>query len=275
VHNALEAVVSAGEVRIKTFGVRLEQLVHGYETVPAGNYAVVVVSDTGVGIPSHEIGWIFEPFTSRKRMSETKGTGLGLAIVNGVIKEHEGFIDVTSEVGVGTTFTLYFPRIKESLLPNTARELTIGGSGRILVVDDEPVQLRTARRILSPLGYSVQTVSTGEAAVSLFAEAAKNGSSPFDLVLLDMILGGTLDGLQVFDEIRRLFPVQKAIVVSGHAPNERVERALAEGLCWLAKPYTGQALANAVGEALTGCISQMDRRSSAKIRCLSPGRMPS
>lgn len=274
VRNALEAMAGAGEVRIKTFEVTLAQPVRGYETVPAGNYAVVAVSDTGVGIASHEIGWIFEPFTSKKRMSETNGTGLGLAIVHGVIKEHEGFVDVVSEVGVGTTFTLYFPRVKESLLPDEGGvAATNGGSARILVVDDEPVQLRTARRLLTPLGYFVETVSSGEAAVSLFAEASSLGRSPFDLVLLDMILGGCLDGLQVFDEIRRQFPMQRGIVVSGHAPNERVERALAEGLCWLAKPYTGQDLANAVGEALAGYVPDADRRSSSKIRCLSPSRL--
>jgi DNA-binding LacI/PurR family transcriptional regulator/signal transduction histidine kinase/ActR/RegA family two-component response regulator len=273
VRNAVEAVASRGEVRIKTFGVHLEQPTFGFETVKAGDYAVVNITDNGVGIPMHEIAWIFEPFTSKKRVNNTSGTGLGLAIVHGVAKEHEGFVDVTSSVGSGTTFTLYFPRVQESIQSAETGELR-HGSARILVLDDEPVQLRTARRLLKHLGYTVETVSTGHAAISLFAEASVKGQDPFDLVLLDMMLNGEMDGLQVFDEIRRWFPKQRAIIVSGHAPNERVERALAEGLGWLGKPYTGESLANAVEEALLQHDDETRRRSSGKIKCLSPSSLP-
>ena len=117
-------------------------------------------------------------------------------------------------------------------------------------MDDEPVQLRTGRRILTHLGYQVDTMTSGAEAYRLFAEAATEGRQPHDLVILDMLLNEDWDGLQVYDQILRLFPEQRAIVASGHAPTERAEQAVARGLGWLAKPYTPQALAKAVRSAL-------------------------
>jgi len=105
--------------------------------------------------------------------------------------------------------------------------------------------------VLGHLGYQVQSLRSGREACDLFAEAAASRRSPYDLVILDMILGEELDGLELFEHIRRLFPEQKAILVSGHAPTERVELALRKGLVWLAKPYTIEALARAVQAALS------------------------
>jgi signal transduction histidine kinase/ActR/RegA family two-component response regulator len=250
VRNAIEAIASSGQVTVKTFETRVTQPIAGYETVEPGEYVVVRVSDDGEGIPAHELGRVFEPFFSKKRVREQSGTGLGLAIVHGVIKEHEGFIDVTSTPSTGTTFTLYFPSSAEPL-QRPEPEPAPRGSAKVLFVDDERIQLRTGARVLTHLGYKVDTLDSGQKAHELFSKAAEQGArSPYDLVILDMLLNEDEDGLQVFERIQQLFPAQKAILASGHAPNQRAERAVAKGVCWVVKPYTSHALASAVETAL-------------------------
>ena len=250
VRNAIEASSNAGEVTVKTFATRIAEPLAGYETVEPGEYVVVKVSDRGEGIPAHELGRVFEPFFSTKRMREQSGTGLGLAIVHGVVKEHEGFIDVTSAAGAGTTFTLYFPKTVEAFEPPESKP-SPRGSARILFVDDERIQLRTGARVLTHLGYTVDTLDSGRKARQLFVEAAVRGArSPYDLVILDMLLDEDEDGLHVFEHIQRLFPAQRAIIASGHAPNRRAEHAVEKGVAWLVKPYTRHALASAIESAL-------------------------
>ena len=124
------------------------------------------------------------------------------------------------------------------------------GSARILIVDDEPIQLRTGRRVLVRLGYQVEIMDSGLRAYELFSRAAGSGQSPFDLIIMDMLLGEVLDGLQVIEQIQRLFPAQKVIVVSGHAPTERAELAVKQGLTWLDKPYDMESLAQTVERVL-------------------------
>jgi CheY-like chemotaxis protein len=250
VRNAVEAISGSGQVTVKTFAKRVDEPITGFETVQPGDYVVIEVSDDGEGIPSSDLARVFEPFFSTKRMGEQSGTGLGLAIVHGVVHEHAGFIDVTSTVGAGTTFTLYFPKTDEAL-QNADSEPSPRGKARILFVDDEPIQLRTGARVLSHLGYTVDTLESGRKAHDLFVEAAVRGAeSPYDLVILDMLLDETEDGLQLFERIQRLYPAQKAIIASGHAPNQRAEHAVAKGVAWLVKPYTRHALANTIEAAL-------------------------
>jgi len=252
VHNAIEAIPSNGRVRIKTSAASLVHPMPGYEQIDPGDYAVVTIADDGSGISPQELGRIFEPFFSTKRAGDRSGTGLGLAIVHGVVKEHDGFVDVASSPGEGTTFTLYFPRTRELPRVSERPEPPRRGRARILIVDDDPVQLRTGKRILSHLGYAVETQSRGTAAYQLFVDAKAQGTSPFELVILDMSLNEERDGLELFERIQELYPEQRAIVASGHALNERVEHAMARGLAWLAKPYTADALARTVQAALAG-----------------------
>ena len=250
IRNAVEAFAGNGEVVVKSAKVDVQEPRSGYEVVPAGQYATLSVSDDGVGIEPHELGQVFEPFFTKKRAKETSGSGLGLSIVHGVVKEHEGFIDVTSTPGVGTTICLYFPLVDGA----ERREPVLAaprGNARILIVDDEPIQQRTGRRVLVRLGYEVETMDSGLRAYELFKRAAATGQSPFDLVIMDMVLGEVLDGLQVIEHIQRLFPAQKVIVVSGHAPTERAELAVAKGLTWLVKPYGMETFAQTVQRVLT------------------------
>ncbi len=249
IRNAIEAIAATGEVVVKSAQVDVVEPRAGYEIVPAGQYATLSVSDNGCGIEPHELGRVFEPFFTKKRAKETSGSGLGLAIVHGVVKEHDGFIDVVSTPSVGTTITLYFP-IADGV-ERTEPVLTAPrGNARILIVDDEPMLLRTGRRVLGRLGYQVEVMESGLRAYELFTGAAATGRSPFDLVIMDMLLGEVLDGLQVIEQIRRLFPAQKVVVVSGHAPTERAELAVRKGLTWLGKPYGMDTLAQTVEQAL-------------------------
>ena len=249
IRNAVEAVAGAGEVVVKSARLAVREPHAGYETIPPGHYAVVSVSDDGCGIDPHELARVFEPFFTKKRAQESSGSGLGLAIVHGVVKEHGGFIDVTSTPTVGTTISLYVPLAQGLETPEPVLAAP-RGSARILIVDDELLQLRTGRRVLVRLGYHVEIMDSGLRACELFSREAASGASPFDLIIVDMLLGESLDGLQIIDHIRRLFPNQKAIVVSGHAPTERAELAMQKGLAWLSKPYDMETLAETVQRVL-------------------------
>jgi DNA-binding LacI/PurR family transcriptional regulator/signal transduction histidine kinase/ActR/RegA family two-component response regulator len=249
IRNAVEAIAGNGRVVVKSARVDVLEPRAGYEVVPVGHYATLSVSDDGSGIAPHELGQVFEPFFTKKRAKETSGSGLGLAIVHGVVKEHEGFIDIASTPGAGTTITLYLPLVdgQERREPVLAAPR---GDARVLIVDDEPMLLRTGRRVLVRLGYEVEVMESGLRACELFSAAAASGKSPFDLVIMDMLLGESLDGLQVIEQIHRLFPAQKVIVVSGHAPTERAELAVKKGLTWLGKPYGMDTLAQTVQKVL-------------------------
>ncbi len=251
VHNAVEAIEDNGQVVVNTSQEILIAPSGSYETIPAGRYAVLTVADNGCGIDAQDLVRVFEPFFTKKRTGESTGSGLGLSIVHGVVKEHEGFIDVSSTPGRGTTFWLYLPLVEDVALDRPSIATAPHSHAKILVVDDEPIQLRSCRRILSHLGYEVETMDSGIRAYEVFEQAAKTGKSPYDLVILDMILGEKLDGLQVFERIQALFPDQRAIVASGHAPNERAELAVEKGLIWLPKPYSIEALSNTVEDMLS------------------------
>ena len=265
IRNAIEAIQGDGRIVVRTRHTTVVEPETRYETIAPGDYAVVSVSDTGDGIRKQGLDRIFEPFFSRKRLTNRSGSGLGLAIVHSVTKEHQGFIDVESAVGMGSTFTLYFPRVVEATQEPVRLSYAPRSCLRVLVVDDDPAQLRTARRVLSHFGYDVDTASNvaqacapfERAAASLEAPAAEDEPprSPYDVVVLDMILSDGEDGLDLFERIQGLFPSQKGIMASGHADSQRAQLAISRGLVWLAKPYTADSLAQAVHDVLgTGCV---------------------
>jgi len=250
VRNAIEAISDTGTVRVSAVPTRIATAMAGYETVPPGEYATVTVADDGRGIEAADLPRVFEPFFTHRRGDDTGGSGLGLAIVHGVVKDHEGFLDVSSESGRGTRVTLYFPRTHQPVRARTLVPAPQPGSARILLVDDEPVQLRTGRRVLTHLGYQVETANSGRKAYQLFVAAARRGERPYDLVIMDVILNEDRDGLETLEQIQQLFPEQRAILASGHAPNERAGLAVSRGVAWLAKPYTTETLARAVRSVL-------------------------
>lgn len=250
IRNAAEAIVGTGHVHISTRVEEVEQPFGAFERIEAGMFGVVRVADTGVGIPVHQIQSIFEPYFSGKRANGESGTGLGLAIVHGVVKEHEGYIDVKSTLGGGTTFALYFPLTDQRRRASSRSAPATNCVAKIWVIDDDPVQLRTAKRVLNALGYVVETFDSGPKLMAAFRTHVGRDGTPCDLVLLDMVLGEEEDGLGLLDHIRALFPQQRAMIVSGFAAVERAKLAEYKGLDWLVKPYTTATIGSAVAAAL-------------------------
>ena len=255
--NGSEAIPGTGQISVRTERVALPAMLGAYELIPAGEYATITVSDTGAGITPADLTRIFEPFFSRKRLADSSGSGLGLAIVHGVVKEHGGYIDVVSDLGHGTTFTLYFPRAPG---PSDAAREPAGiphGSARILIIDDEPIQLQAARRVLRHLGYEVDTLGSGVEAVTHFTTERERRDEgpratveipPYDLVIVDYALNEERNGLETLELIRELFPAQRGIMVSGHGRAEH--EGSGSTVTWLPKPYSAEALARVVKRVL-------------------------
>ncbi|MBI3987281.1 MAG: response regulator [Lentisphaerae bacterium] len=253
VSHAFDAMPEGGRLILSTCSRRLESAQEGFETIPPGDYVVLKVADTGQGIEREHINRLFEPFFVRKKQGTQSGSGLGLAVVYGVIKEHKGFVDVHSEAGRGTEFTLYLPPATGGIAPAEPPAVAPHGGGTILVVDDDVEQRNFAERMLKTLGYRVITAHNGKAAVDFFAKTAPDGSSAaVDLVLLDMIMADDFDGLDTYRKILEFNPSQKAIIVSGFAVTERIKEALQIGAGqYIQKPYSlddlGKALRRELG----------------------------
>ncbi|HEX2736133.1 MAG TPA: substrate-binding domain-containing protein [Polyangiaceae bacterium] len=253
--NALEATQNGGRIVIATSVADVVQPRHGYETVEPGCYSVLSVVDTGHGMTREDVARAFEPFFSKKRFAGRSGSGLGLAIVHAVVKEHGGFIHVESDVGKGTGFTLYLPRVELESLPEPIPTEPPRGGGRLLIIDDEPAQLRTAARALIELGYDVTTALSGKQALAHLGmsggaphpeDIGDSSASAFDLVICDVLLGEAEDGIDLLKKVLQRYPKQKTLIVSGYASEERRQVANALGIPWVAKPYTTQTLADAV-----------------------------
>lgn len=261
VNNAFEAMPAGGTLKIGTCRKHVGSLLTSYSGFVPGEYLVLTVSDTGIGIDSSDIARIFEPYFSRKKLGRG-GSGLGLSVVRGVIKDHNGFYDVVSNEGEGTEFLLYFPMASERECADAGdpSELTpMEGRERLLVVDDEESQRVMAESLLESLGYCVTTVASGEAAIR------KVSAGHFDLVIMDMILDDGLDGLDTYEAILKVCPQQKAIATSGYSATERVSRMQDLGAGeFVAKPYTLATISTAVRQELDRSVSAT-RASAVKL----------
>ncbi len=250
--NAFEAIEQEGTVVVSTENRWLDTSRQGYDTIIPGNYVVLTVTDTGVGISRENLEKIFEPFYTSKIMGRS-GTGLGMTVVWGTVKDHGGYLDVESVRGRGTAIAVFLPAAEagereQAREAGGARRIEHGSGERILLVDDAPEQRSLGNSILTTLGYRVETVASGEEAV-----AALQGGMEVDLVLLDMIMEPGMDGLDTYRKIRQLHPDQKVIIVSGYSETDRVREALELGVrSYLKKPYTLEEIAGAIGRELDG-----------------------
>jgi len=247
VSNAAEAMPEGGTIRISTENIYLDQPVRNHDEITEGDYVVITVSDAGTGIAAGDIGRIFEPFYTKKVMGRS-GTGLGMAVVWGTVKDHKGYIHVESELKKGTNFKLYFPITrKEKTEDQKSQDLFnyMGNGESILVVDDIKEQREIATKILSQLGYSVNTVSSGEEAVKFLNQKS------VDLIILDMIMPCGMDGLETYERIISMHPNQKAIIASGYSETHRVKKAQKLGVgIYVKKPYTIEKIAVAAKSEL-------------------------
>jgi len=247
--NAIEAMNESGKLKIKTENIYLDKPLVGYKTIERGEYVKLTISDTGPGISKLVLDKIYDPFFSTKEMNQERGTGLGLSVVHGVVEDNHGYISLETRAGKGTSFSVFLPATREIDQPDFEKsDNQPSTGGLILAVDDDPLQRRVLRQVLSHAGYDVHCVKNGGQAVHFVTE-----NKP-DLVILDMILDG-IDGTETYKKILDINPGQKAILLSGYAQSIRVKTAIEMGAhCFLPKPIIPKKIIDTIREALTSKI---------------------
>ncbi|MCP4725705.1 MAG: PAS domain S-box protein [bacterium] len=243
--NAKDAMPGGGKLLIKTDNVDLDEYCTlQFPDLKPGSYVSISVSDNGTGMPKEIRDHIFEPFFTTK--GEGKGTGLGLATVYGIVKNHGGHINVYSESGEGTNFTLYFPISEKriSRIKKTAK--IIKGTGTIMIVDDEENVRNLADYMLSKLGYDVITAADGIDAIDIYRRKQKS----IDLVILDMIMPN-MAGKETFLALRQINPKVKVLISSGYSQNGVASEILTEGAFgFIQKPFRIEEVSKMIADTL-------------------------
>jgi len=247
--NAWQAMPQGGELYIKTENVILDADFVSSKPykVEAGDYIKITITDTGTGIDKEIQERIFEPFFTTKEMG--RGTGLGLASVYGVIKNHEGYINVYSEADQGTTFTIYLPASRKKVkkeLEKTVPTMAMG-TGTILLIDDEEMIIKVGKELLQELGYDVMTASSGMDAIELY----KKNADQIDMVIMDMIMPG-MGGGETFDRLKRINPDIRVLLSSGYSINGQASKILARGCDgFIQKPFNLVQLSDKIKQIIS------------------------
>ncbi|HTZ17467.1 MAG TPA: ATP-binding protein, partial [Dissulfurispiraceae bacterium] len=245
--NARDAMPDGGVLTIRTEAVNIDaEFIRNYGYGKQGAYALLTFSDTGTGIDKETMGKIFDPFFTTKEVN--KGTGLGLSIVYGIIKQHNGFIDVYSEPGEGASFMIYLPLTGEMIddKMTSGKPRIIGGSETVLLAEDDRWVRNIAKVCLEQYGYRVIEAVDGEDAVKRFRENKDN----IHLVLLDVIMPKKNDR-EAYEDIKRIRSDAKVIFASGY-PADVIHRKgiITEGAEFISKPYTPSELLETIRKAL-------------------------
>ncbi len=240
--NAWHAMPGGGELFLKSENLHLDEAyVRAYEA-KSGRYVRVSVTDTGVGMDESTIQRVFEPFFTTR--DKSRGSGLGLASAYGIVRNHGGFINVYSEVGMGSTFNVYLPASDKIAVEyeETARGEVATGTECVLLIDDEDMILEVGGEILEKLGYTALKAGSGEEALRLFHERRDD----IDLVILDMIMP-RITGSEVFDRIRAEAPGVKVILSSGYSMNYDADKIMKRGCNgFIQKPFDIQTLSRKI-----------------------------
>jgi two-component system cell cycle sensor histidine kinase/response regulator CckA len=246
--NARDAMPNGGQLIIATEVAVIDQDRAKLDPrMHTGQFVCLSVRDTGAGIAPENISRIFEPFFTTKGVGH--GTGLGLATVFGIAKQHNGWVDVSSEVGVGTIFRVFLPLSSENI---AAPDLAVGqkalaGTEKVLLVEDEEAVRDVVHQILESYGYSVVEADSGVAAQKIWAE----NRGQIDLLITDLVMPGGLTGLELIDLLRVQKPELKAMLTSGYSSNSgRGDPARAKGITFLHKPFSMRVLAETVRKCL-------------------------
>ncbi|MGE5314415.1 MAG: response regulator [Acidobacteriota bacterium] len=240
--NANDAMPKGGSIVIREFSADFETVQRKFPSALRTPYIAVSIADTGYGMDESMKAKIFDPFFSTKERG--KGTGLGLAIVHGIVKSHNGFIDVESVPNKGTVFTLYFPAVGSngSAKERDASSAPILRGGRILIVDDEEFIRDLLGEHLSGQGFSVLMAPDGKAALRLYEE----NRASIDLVITDLGMP-EMGGEELFVRLRALNPAVKVMVSSGYLEKTTKDHLLALGICEvLTKPYRLENIQTAI-----------------------------
>ncbi|MGB6295686.1 MAG: PAS domain S-box protein [Rivularia sp. (in: cyanobacteria)] len=244
--NARDAMPNGGTITISAQNLCVDES-YAKMNIEAkvGNYVVVTIADTGTGIPPEVIERIFDPFFTTKQLG--KGTGLGLSTVIGIVKNHGGFIEVSSQLGKGSQFKVYLPSTQETRIEAAQENVAlIGNSELILVVDDEPAISEIIKTTLEIQNFKVLTAEDGIEAISTYAQ----NKNKISLVLIDMMMP-EMDGATAIRTIQQLNPQVKIIAMSGLASTETLAQAAGNGIQgFLAKPFTKSDLLNTINGVL-------------------------
>ncbi|MEJ2039772.1 MAG: ATP-binding protein [Desulfosarcinaceae bacterium] len=246
--NARDAIANVGRITIETGKASIDADYCSEHTgfIP-GEFVLLAVSDDGYGMDSETVDHIFEPFFTTKGVG--KGTGLGLSTVYGIVKQNNGFINVYSEPGQGTTFNIYLPRHLGDISEKQAsiEKQVINGSGEtVLVVEDEIATLKLTERILSRCNYKVLLAKSPSVAL----EVAKAHSGEISLLLTDVVMP-EMNGRELANQLKILYPRIKCLFMSGYTANVIGHRGvLDKGVQFIHKPFSIKGLAAKVREAL-------------------------
>ncbi|UCC86533.1 MAG: PAS domain S-box protein [Anaerolineales bacterium] len=245
--NARDAMPAGGQIRIGLSHLRLKPGEDPpYPDLPPGEWGVLTVSDTGAGIAPEILPHIFEPFFTTKGIGQ--GTGLGLAQAYGIVKQHDGHIDVISQIDRGTEFTIYLPLyVSRRVAQEEPAQIPRGRGQTILLVEDEPTVLLVGQTMLERLGYRVLTAVNGQQALKLYSA----DQDEIALVLTDMVMPG-IDGMTLLRALKAQNPSVRGVMITGYPMRgEGVEEFPAQGIVgWLQKPLTLTELAQVVSRAL-------------------------
>jgi PAS domain S-box-containing protein len=245
--NAWLAMPGGGEITLETENILLEDEQAFPYAITPGKYVKITVTDTGTGMDEKTLERIFDPFFTTKEMG--RGTGLGLASVYGIIKGHKGMINVHSDPGHGTTFTIYLPASeKEAVKEKTATGIIARGTETILLVDDEQMVLEVSKDLLEYLGYQIYTAGSGQEAIAVYAEKRNE----IDLVILDMILPG-MSGGETFDRLREIDPEIQVLLCSGYSIEGEAQQIMNRGCNgFIQKPFQQKSISQKIREILEG-----------------------
>jgi two-component system cell cycle sensor histidine kinase/response regulator CckA len=248
--NARDAMLGGGKLTIETANVTLDGTVVGMRGEPcSGRYVMLAVSDNGTGMDAETTARIFEPFFTTKEIGH--GTGLGLSTVHGIVEQSGGHIEVHSEIGHGTTFKVYFPRVDEPLeksRPNQAQAKHGQGIGTILVIEDDDLVRSLTVRVLEGIGYTV--VATENRSEALRAcEAKQREGRSFDLVLSDVVMPG-IALTELSEYLRATSPRARILYMSGYTDRAILHQEHVAGEVFLQKPFTIDELLSRVRRLL-------------------------
>jgi len=243
--NAWQAMPDGGDLFVKTTNVTHENIKDKIYDPKSGNYVLLEVADTGTGMDEKTKERIFDPFFTTKEMG--RGTGLGLASVYGIVKGHSGYIDVESEEGNGTAFSIYLPASAKKVAKTTeVVKHILPGKGTILFVDDEEMVLNVGSKILKKLGFDVLEAISGKEAVEVYTE----NKDRIDMVLLDMIMP-KMSGDAVYDKMKEIDPNVKVLLSSGYSLEGLATYILNRGCDgFIQKPFTLNELSEKIAEIL-------------------------
>ncbi len=247
--NAQDAITGSGTILIETSHIVIDdEYCHSHPGTRPGRYIMLSVKDSGSGMDDRTLTHVFEPFFTTKPVG--KGTGLGLATVYGIVKQHDGFVNVQSTIGKGTIFRIYFPeqlegkQVETPLSNGKIKQDTVLGT--VLLVEDNMMVLNIARELLESCGHNVLVAATPEAALAI----ARERQGKVDLLVTDVVMP-QMNGPELHERLLEIVPGHRVLYISGYASNMDVHRGeLIEGINFLPKPFSSETFLHRVSEIL-------------------------